>query len=113
MNDNKETTESVELSLDSIETLTFYIESQCTIDEVTSIYDLTIEELERKFKLNSFEDFYKSKLLSGQAKLKAAQYRKALSGNTEMLKFLGRNQKPVEDASLTVVELPDNDRIKK
>jgi hypothetical protein len=100
------------LSSQTRESLILFIESQCSIDEVLSVFDMTEKQIETKFKIKDFESFYNLKLKSGQAKLKAKQFSKAMSGNAELLKFLGRDTKPVGDASLSVIELPNNNRIK-
>ncbi len=108
---NDETFDDVISSL-TRESLILFIESQCTIDEVLSVFDMTKEEIERKFKIKDFELYYLKKLKAGQAKLKARQFSKAMSGNAELLKFLGKDIKPVADAAMTVLELPSNGRIK-
>lgn len=108
---NDETFDDVISSL-TRESLILFIESQCTIDEVLSVFDMTDKEIEKKFGISDFEVYYSKKLKAGQAKLKARQFSKAMSGNAELLKFLGKDIKPVADAAMTVLELPNNNRIK-
>lgn len=101
------------LSSTTKEALVMFIESQCSIEEIYAIFDMTDKELERTFNIEDFQQFYDRYNKVGQAKIKASQYNKAISGNAELLKFLGRNMQTFEPSNMTVLELPDNGRIRK
>ena len=112
MNNETETKDDL-LSSKTYEALVMFIESQCSLEEIYAIFDMTDKQLEKKFKIKTFESFYTQNRRVGQAKIKASQYNKAISGNAEMLKWLTRNVTPETSDVFTVVELPDNNRVRK
>ena len=95
----------------TIEALNLFIESQCTIDEIYSVLDLTKKEIEHKYKIKDFEIYYKKKSLSGTAKIKARSFTKAMEGDSIMLRHLTPDVKNATP-DLTVIELPNNGRVK-
>lgn len=102
------------LASGTIEALIIFIESQCTVEEVLAVFGKnTTRELEKHFKIKEgFTAFYTRYNKSGQAKLKAKMHYKAMGGNAELLKFTGKDNKPIGKEAVSVIELPKNGRIK-
>lgn len=102
------------LASGTIEALIIFIESQCTVEEVLAVFGkINTKELEKQFKIKEgFTAFYNRYNKSGQAKLKAKMHYKAMGGNAELLKFTGKDTKPIGKDALSVIELPSNGRIK-
>ena len=102
------------LASGTIEALITFIESQCTVEEVLAVFGkINTRELEKHFKIKEgFTAFYNRYNKSGQAKLKAKMHYKAMGGNAELLKFTGKDTKPIGKDAVSVIELPSNGRIK-
>lgn len=96
----------------TIESLDFYIESQCTTDEIYALWGLTKKQIEDKYKIKDFDAYHKIKITSGIAKIKGLQFQKALAGSVEILKHLTRHTKEVTQSALVVIETPNNSRVK-
>lgn len=65
----------------------------CTGEEIASIVDVSYDTLERHIKAEfamSFADFYKKHSSNGKMSLRRKQYEVAMSGNTTMLVWLGK-----------------------
>jgi hypothetical protein len=94
------------------ESLIFYIESQCTLEEIYALWDLTKKQIETKYKIHNLETFHKVKLIGGLGKIKGLQFQKALDGNVEMLKHITRHAKIDREAAMRIIETPNNGRVK-
>lgn len=75
------------------ETVKKLCDIHCTGEEIASIVDVSYDTLERHIKAEfamSFADFYKKHSSNGKMSLRRKQYEVAMSGNTTMLVWLGK-----------------------
>jgi hypothetical protein len=66
---------------------------QCTAEECASIFECSVDTLDRRLKEAGFEgfaDFYKKYSGEGKASLRRAQWKAAQDGNPTMLVWLGK-----------------------
>ena len=99
----------------TLESLNLFIESQCSQEEVYALLDLSKKEIELKYKIEDFDQYFNSKQLAGLGRLKARCFSKALEGDAIMLRHLTQDtNKLTGEPALTVstIALPDNTRIK-
>lgn len=67
---------------------------QCTLNEIASIFDCSIDTIENKVKEAhgiTFSDYRAQKAEGGKASLRRMQWKSAEDGNTTMLIWLGKN----------------------
>ena len=66
---------------------------QCTGQEIADVLDISYDTLERRVKSEfkmSFADYIKKNSANGKMSLRRKQYETAMSGNTTMLVWLGK-----------------------
>lgn len=66
---------------------------QCTAEEIAGFFDVCIDTLEARIKEKydcTFPEFFKKHCASGKISLRRKQYEVAMSGNTALLIFLGK-----------------------
>jgi len=85
----------------------------CTPEEIASYFDTTIEQLDallgEKFN-KTLASYVREKAKLGNIKLRRAQFREAMNGNTQMLTWLGKNilgqvDRTTEGATIKMVNI--------
>ena len=77
---------------------------QCTGQEIADVLDISYDTLERRVKSEfkmSFADYIKKNSANGKMSLRRKQYETAMSGNTTMLVWLGKQYLGQTDKQVT------------
>lgn len=67
----------------------------CTLDDIAGFFDCSVDTIEnwcKKTYKETFSDVYKKKSAAGRVSLRRKQFEIAMSGNTTMLVWLGKQQ---------------------
>jgi len=74
---------------------------QCTAEEIASVLDISVDTLGRRIQEytgKGFADFFKVKRMGGHASLRRMQWSKAMSNDSTMLIWLGKQYLGQKDA---------------
>ncbi|MEB3218967.1 MAG: hypothetical protein VKN72_22405 [Nostocales cyanobacterium 94392] len=94
---------------------------QCTLEEIAGWFNCSIDTIENRVKEVhgiTFSEYFSQKRASGRISLRRKQYESAMSGNTALLIWLGKqylNQSDKQDQTVShndaklVVEFGDSD----
>lgn len=88
---------------------------QCTLEEIASFFNCSVDTIERAVKRDKgfgFAEYYKKKSAGGKSSLRRKQMEVALSGNTTMLIWLGKQYLEQKDKTAQELSGPNGAPIK-